>query len=50
MPAYDFTLTENHNTASISVMRQLGMQIGRNTRGEPPWLQTVGVLPNPALA
>ena len=32
------------NTASISVMRKLGMRIEKNPHPEPPWLQVVGVL------
>ena len=36
--------TEHENTASIGVMRRLGMRIERNPEPEPEWLQTVGVL------
>jgi RimJ/RimL family protein N-acetyltransferase len=36
--------TEHDNTASIAVMRKLGMQIERNPYPEPTHLQTVGVL------
>jgi RimJ/RimL family protein N-acetyltransferase len=36
--------TEHENTASIAVMRRLGMRIEINPQPEPPWLQTVGVL------
>ena len=32
------------NAASIGVMRRLGMRIVRNTAGEPPWLQVIGVV------
>lgn len=32
------------NTASIGVMRKLGMRIEENPHPEPPWLQVVGVL------
>jgi ribosomal-protein-alanine N-acetyltransferase len=34
------------NTASIGVMRKLGMRIERNPYPEPPWLQVVGILDN----
>lgn len=41
--------TNYYNEASISVMRRLGMTIEQNpTPGDPPWLQVVGVLYNPA--
>ena len=40
--------TEHNNTRSINVMRRLGMRIERNPQADPPWLQTVGVLNNPA--
>lgn len=41
--------TEYDNTASIAVMRRLGMTIDQNpTPGDPPWFQVVGVLYNPA--
>jgi RimJ/RimL family protein N-acetyltransferase len=36
--------TEHDNTASIAVMRRLGMRIETNPQPDPPWLQTVGVL------
>jgi RimJ/RimL family protein N-acetyltransferase len=36
--------TNFDNAASIAVMRKLGMRIETNTRGEPEWLQVVGVL------
>ena len=47
--------TEHDNTASIAVMRRLGMRIETNPRPDPPWLQTVGVLraidrPSPSTA
>jgi ribosomal-protein-alanine N-acetyltransferase len=38
------------NAASIGVMRKLGMSIESNPLPDPPWLQIVGVLPNPAVA
>ncbi len=34
------------NTASMGVMRKLGMRVEKNPRPEPPWLQVVGVLEN----
>jgi RimJ/RimL family protein N-acetyltransferase len=40
--------TENDNLRSIAVMNRLGMTIERNPLSEPHWLQTVGVLVNPA--
>ena len=36
--------TTYHNTASIGVMRRLGMRVERNPLDEPPCLQVVGVL------
>lgn len=36
--------TEHENAASIAVMRKLGMRILRNSRPEPHWFQTVGLL------
>jgi len=42
--------TEDANAASQAVMRRLGMTIERNPQPEPPWLQIVGVLTNPAAA
>lgn len=39
--------TEHTNTASIGVMRRLGMRIGRNPGPAPFFLQVVGVLDNP---
>ncbi len=38
--------TEHDNSASIAVMRKLGMQIDRNPYPDPPWFQVVGVLLN----
>lgn len=40
--------TEYDNTASIGVMRKLGMTIAKNPFPDPPWLQVVGILANPA--
>ena len=40
--------TTYENTASMGVMRKLGMRIERNPYSEPPWLQIVGVLENNA--
>jgi [ribosomal protein S5]-alanine N-acetyltransferase len=40
--------TEYENAASMGVMRKLGMTIARNPFPDPPWLQVVGILPNPA--
>ena len=40
--------TEHDNLRSIAVMKRLGMTIERNPLAEPQWLQTVGVLVNPA--
>lgn len=39
--------TDNDNSASIGVMRKLGMVIERNPVNEPPWLQVVGVIEKP---
>jgi RimJ/RimL family protein N-acetyltransferase len=39
--------TEHDNSASIGVMRRIGMTIERNPRDEPIWFQTVGILRNP---
>jgi [ribosomal protein S5]-alanine N-acetyltransferase len=36
--------TTYDNTASMAVMRKLGMRIEQNPFPEPPWLQVVGVL------
>lgn len=36
--------TEHDNLASVRVMERLGMTLHRNSSGEPPWLQVVGVL------
>ena len=41
--------TTYENAASIGVMHKLGMHIERNPYPDPPWLQIVGILPNPAL-
>jgi RimJ/RimL family protein N-acetyltransferase len=40
--------TTYDNAASIGVMRKLGMRIERNPYPDPPWLQIVGALDNPA--
>jgi len=42
--------TTYENTASMSVMRKLGMRIAGNPYPEPPWLQIVGVLDNHATS
>jgi [ribosomal protein S5]-alanine N-acetyltransferase len=42
--------TTHDNAASRGVMRKLGMRVEPNPYPEPPWLQAVGVLDNPALA
>ena len=39
--------TEYDNLASQAVMRKLGMAVERNPFPDPPWLQVVGILPNP---
>jgi RimJ/RimL family protein N-acetyltransferase len=39
--------TEYDNTASIAVMRRLGMRIERNPSPEPPWFQISGSLAAP---
>ena len=41
--------TEYENSASIAVMRRLGMRIERNPLPSPEWFQVVGILENPAL-
>lgn len=41
--------TSYGNTASIGVMRRLGMSIDHNPQEEPSWLQVVGVLKNPKI-
>lgn len=41
--------TTYDNNASIGVMRRLEMEIFRNPESDPPWLQVVGVVENPAL-
>ncbi len=38
--------TTYDNTASLGVMRKLGMRVEKNPHLEPPWLQVVGVLEN----
>ena len=38
--------TSYENSASIGVMRRLGMRIEKNPFEEPPWLQVVGILEN----
>lgn len=40
--------TATENVASIKVMARLGMTVERNPYPEPPWLQVVGLLDNPA--
>jgi ribosomal-protein-alanine N-acetyltransferase len=40
--------TDYANTASIGVMRKLGMRLERNPSPEPHWFQVVGVLERPA--
>jgi RimJ/RimL family protein N-acetyltransferase len=39
--------TEHDNSASIAVMRRIGMTVERNPDLEPTWFQTVGILFNP---
>ena len=39
--------TTDDNAASQGVMRALEMDLARNSRPTPPWLQVVGVLTNP---
>lgn len=39
--------TEYDNLASQAVMRKLGMTLEHNPFPDPPWLQVVGILPNP---
>jgi RimJ/RimL family protein N-acetyltransferase len=41
--------TEHSNTASIAVMRRLGMTIDQNPDPDPQWFQAVGVLFHPSL-
>jgi hypothetical protein len=36
--------TERSNTASIGVMRAMGMTIEENPFPEPPWFQIIGTL------
>ena len=38
--------TTYDNTASMGVMRKLGMQVEKNPLSEPPWFQVVGILEN----
>lgn len=38
--------TTYDNTASIAVMRKVGMRIEKNPRPDPPWFQVVGMLEN----
>jgi len=40
--------TTYNNIGSIGVMRKLGMRVETNPYPDPPWLQVVGVLENPA--
>ncbi len=40
--------TEYDNAASMGVMRKLGMTIAKNPLPDPPWLQVVGILDQPA--
>ena len=40
--------TTRSNVASQAVMRKLGMSLFENPEPEPPWLQVVGLLENPA--
>ena len=40
--------TEYDNLASQAVMKKLGMTLDRNPQADPPWLQIMGVLENPA--
>jgi RimJ/RimL family protein N-acetyltransferase len=42
--------TDYDNAASIAVMGKLEMRIERNPAPDPPWLQVVGVLENPAVS
>ena len=41
------TTTEYDNTASIGVMRKLGMRLEKNPFPDPSWLQVVGILDHP---
>ena len=41
--------TEYDNSASIAVMRRVGMTIERNPDPTPEWFQIAGILENPAL-
>jgi len=38
--------TSYDNTASMAVMRKLGMRVEKNPFPDPPWLQVVGLLEN----
>jgi RimJ/RimL family protein N-acetyltransferase len=38
--------TDCDNSASIGVMRKLGMRVEKNPYPDPPWLQVVGVVEN----
>lgn len=40
--------TAHENSPSIGVMRKVGMRIEHNLYPDPPWLQVVGILENPA--
>lgn len=40
--------TTYDNAASVGVMRRLGMRVERNPYPDPPWLQLVGILEQPA--
>jgi [ribosomal protein S5]-alanine N-acetyltransferase len=46
-PSRVVATTEHTNTASIGVMRRLGMRIDRNPHPAPFYLQVVGLLDNP---
>lgn len=37
-------MTRFDNSASIGVMRKLGMRVERNLLADPPWLQIVGII------
>ena len=47
--AYVVAQTDDDNTASIAVMRRIGMSIEHNPDPEPEWLQVVGIRFNPSL-
>ena len=40
--------TTYDNVGSIAVMQKIGMRIERNPYPDPPWLQVVGIIENPA--